>query len=52
MGAFCPGHIALNRGEQITNALWIVVASVCVYLIAHRFYGLYIAKSATLTQRV
>ncbi|MGC6746712.1 carbon starvation CstA family protein [Escherichia coli] len=30
-------------GEQI-NALWIVVASVCIYLIAYRFYGLYIAK--------
>lgn len=37
------GYIALNRGEQI-NALWIVVAAVCVYLIAYRFYGLYIAK--------
>ncbi|ESH60842.1 carbon starvation family protein [Salmonella enterica subsp. enterica serovar Bareilly str. CFSAN000197] len=41
--AFALGYIALNRGEQI-NALWIVVASVCVYLIAYRFYGLYIAK--------
>ncbi len=47
-----PGYIALNRGEQI-NALWIVVASVCVYLIAYRFYGLYIAKKCwRLTQRV
>ncbi len=27
------------------NALWIVVASVCIYLIAYRFYGLYIAKN-------
>ena len=44
MGAFALGYIALNRGEQI-NALWIVVASVCVYLIAYRFYGLYIAKN-------
>lgn len=43
LGAFALGYIALNRGEQI-NALWIVVASVCVYLIAYRFYGLYIAK--------
>ena len=33
MGAFALGYIALNRGEQI-NALWIVVASVCIYLIA------------------
>ncbi|HDZ0982081.1 TPA: carbon starvation protein CstA [Klebsiella quasipneumoniae] len=44
IGAFALGYIALNRGEQI-NALWIVVASVCVYLIAYRFYGLYIAKT-------
>ncbi|EAN8610706.1 carbon starvation protein A [Salmonella enterica] len=43
LGAFALGYIALNRGEQI-NALWIVVASVCVYLIAYRFYGLYIAR--------
>lgn len=43
LGAFALGYIALNRGEQI-NALWIVVASVCVYLIAYRFYGRYIAR--------
>ncbi|STJ17303.1 carbon starvation protein A [Escherichia coli] len=43
-GSICSGYIALNRGEQI-NALWIVVASVCIYLIAYRFYGLYIAKN-------
>ena len=43
VGAFALGYIALNRGEQI-NALWIVVAAVCVYVIAYRFYGLYIAK--------
>lgn len=44
VGAFALGYIALNRGEQI-NALWIVVASVCIYLIAYRFYGRYIAKT-------
>ena len=42
VGAFALGFIALNRGEQI-NALWIVVASVCIYLIAYRFYGRFIA---------
>ncbi|MGY3926891.1 pyruvate/proton symporter CstA [Aeromonas simiae] len=42
LGAFALGYIALNRGEQI-NALWIVVAAVCVYLIAYRYYGLFIA---------
>ena len=44
VGAFALGYIALNRGEPI-NALWIVVAAVCIYLIAYRFYGLYIAKN-------
>ena len=43
LGAGSLGYIALNRGEQI-NALWIVVAAVCVYLIAYRYYGLYIAS--------
>jgi carbon starvation protein len=36
--------ISPSTGEQI-NALWIVVASVCIYLIAYRFYGRYIAKN-------
>ncbi|WP_313448176.1 pyruvate/proton symporter CstA [Pseudescherichia sp.] len=44
VGAFALGYIALNRGEQI-NALWIVVAAVCIYLIAYRFYGQYIARN-------
>lgn len=44
IGAGALAYIALNRGEQI-NALWIVVAAVCVYLIAYRFYGLYIANN-------
>ncbi|MDF3008385.1 MAG: carbon starvation protein [Enterobacter kobei] len=44
IGAFALGYIALNRGEQI-NALWIVVAAVCIYLIAYRFYGQYIART-------
>lgn len=43
LGAFALGYVALNRGEKI-NALWIVVAAVCIYLIAYRYYGLYIAK--------
>ncbi|WP_272689863.1 pyruvate/proton symporter CstA [Providencia sp. PROV020] len=43
LGAFSLGYIALNRGEQI-NALWIVVSAVCIYLIAYRYYGLFIAK--------
>ncbi|WP_312236567.1 carbon starvation CstA family protein [Stenotrophomonas sp.] len=42
LGAFCLGVVALRRGEQI-NALWIVVAAVSIYLIAYRFYSLFIA---------
>ncbi|HDN2512464.1 carbon starvation CstA family protein [Providencia vermicola] len=43
IGAICLGVVALRRGEHI-SALWIVVASVAVYLIAYRYYSLYIAK--------
>lgn len=43
IGAFALGYVALSRGESI-NALWIVVAAVCVYLIAYRFYSRFIAE--------
>ncbi|MES3023873.1 MAG: carbon starvation CstA family protein [Pseudomonadota bacterium] len=43
LGAVSLGTIALRRGESI-NAVWIVVAAVCVYLIAYRFYSLFIAR--------
>lgn len=42
IGAVCLGVVALRRGESI-SALWIVVASIAVYLIAYRYYSLYIA---------
>jgi carbon starvation protein len=42
LGAVSLGVVALHRGETI-NALWIVVAAVCVYLTAYRFYGRFIA---------
>ena len=42
LGAFSLGYIALQRGEAI-NAMWIVVAAVCVYLVAYRIYGLFIS---------
>ncbi|NGZ88472.1 carbon starvation CstA family protein [Duganella aceris] len=41
-GASALGVVALKRGESI-SAIWIVIAAVCVYLIAYRFYSLYIA---------
>ena len=43
IGAMALGWIALMRGEPV-NALWIVVAALCVYAIAYRFYGLFIAS--------
>jgi carbon starvation protein len=42
-GAGALGYIAVRRGETI-NAVWIVAASVCVYLIAYRFYSLFLAN--------
>ncbi|WP_350281987.1 carbon starvation CstA family protein [Nitrosomonas sp.] len=43
LGAVAFGVIALNRGESI-SAIWIVIAAVCVYLIAFRFYSQFIAR--------
>lgn len=43
LGASAFAVIALNRGESI-GAIWIVIAAVCVYLIAYRFYSLFIAS--------
>ncbi|WP_055129854.1 carbon starvation CstA family protein, partial [Pseudomonas mediterranea] len=36
--------VALRRGESI-NALWIVVAAVAIYLVAYRYYSLFIANN-------
>ncbi|KHK61154.1 carbon starvation protein A, partial [Pseudomonas fluorescens] len=36
--------VALRRGEPI-NALWIVVAAVAIYLVAYRYYSLFIANN-------
>lgn len=44
IGAFALGTVALARGETI-NALWIVVAAVAVYLVAYRYYALYLANT-------
>lgn len=41
-GAGALGAIALCRGEPI-NAMWLIVAAVCVYLIGYRFYSKFIA---------
>lgn len=42
IGAGALGVVALRRGEAI-NALWIVVAAVAIYLVAYRYYSLFIA---------
>ncbi|TWI00247.1 carbon starvation protein [Luteimonas cucumeris] len=43
LGAVSLGTLALRRGEPI-NALWIVAAAVSIYLVAYRYYGLFIAN--------
>ncbi|MBD9426840.1 carbon starvation protein A [Pseudomonas sp. PDM15] len=43
VGACALGVVALRRGEAI-NALWIVVAAVSLYLVAYRYYSLFIAS--------
>ncbi len=42
LAAFALGGIALHRDEPI-NALWIVTAAICVYLLGYRFYAAWIA---------
>ena len=42
LGAAAVGGIALHRGEAI-NAIWFIVAALCVYAIGYRFYSAWIA---------
>ena len=42
VGGLTLGGIALHRQEPV-NSLWLVVASVCVYLLGYRFYAAWIA---------
>ncbi|MCX7085474.1 MAG: carbon starvation protein A [Methylococcales bacterium] len=44
IGAAAVGGIAINRGENI-NALWFIVAALCIYSIAYRFYAAWIAAT-------
>src|SRR6188474_146008 len=43
-GAGAFGYIAVERGETI-SAAWLVVAAVCTYLVAYRFYSRFIAQT-------
>ena len=49
LGAVALGVVALSRSEPV-NAIWIVTAAVCTYLIAFRFYSLFITRSALRVQ--
>ena len=42
VGAWAVSVIALSRGESI-NAMWFIVAALCVYAIGYRFYSSFIA---------
>jgi carbon starvation protein len=42
-GAASLAFIALHRGESI-NAVWLVAAAICVYLVAYRVYAQFIAS--------
>jgi hypothetical protein len=45
LGAVSFAVVALWRGESV-NAAWLVIAAVCIYLIAYRFYALFITRYA------
>src|SRR4051794_14194398 len=45
LGAVSLGIVALTRGEPV-NAAWLVIAAVCIYFIAYRFYAVYIVDRA------
>jgi len=50
LGAWAVANIAIYREESI-NAIWFIVAAVCVYLIAYRFYSAWIcARVLTLDE--
>ena len=50
IGALAVGGIAINRGEPI-NALWLIVAALCIYAIGYRFYALWIASTVLIVDK-
>ncbi len=44
LGAISLGIVALWRGESI-NAIWLVLAAICSYMLAERFYARFIATN-------
>ncbi|HEX5725884.1 MAG TPA: carbon starvation CstA family protein [Longimicrobiaceae bacterium] len=43
LGALAFALLALHRGETI-NAAWLVIAAVCTYTVAYRFYAKFLAR--------
>ncbi|MGV9335495.1 carbon starvation CstA family protein [Nocardia sp. NPDC003726] len=43
LGAIAWAVLAISRGESV-NAVWIVIAAVCTYTIAYRFYARFIER--------
>src|SRR3974377_1353739 len=43
LGAGALGIVRIPRGEPV-NAMWVVIAALCIYAIGYRFYGLFIAN--------
>lgn len=43
IGASAFGVLALSRGENI-NSVWLLTAAICSYVIAYRFYSLFLAE--------
>ncbi|RYD61185.1 MAG: carbon starvation protein A, partial [Verrucomicrobiaceae bacterium] len=51
LGAIAVGVAAFQRGEPV-NALWLVVAGVCTFAVAYRFYSAWlVAKVLTIDDR-
>ncbi|MCC3329034.1 carbon starvation CstA family protein [Nocardia abscessus] len=46
LGAIAWAVLAISRGESV-NAVWIVIAAVCTYVIAYRFYARFIERKIT-----
>jgi carbon starvation protein len=51
LGAIALATVALKRGETV-NAAWLVVAAVCTYLIAYRYYARFIADRVLRVDRL
>jgi carbon starvation protein len=44
LGVAAMAVMALANGETV-NAAWLVIAALCTYFIAYRFYALFIART-------